>query len=340
MSVNGAQLLMRAGSRVYFKKTSVGSTHYPLVDLGAMTEDTTPSIETEKAETYDPDGGVNTLLNESVTKLTEKWQFSTKNVSLENLNMAFLGEEATVLARTADAETFVSQPVANVFAGRLLQICDSSGDAVRKITSVDAVYSAPVEQVGSGANMVSLATVDLPRTLEAGDILVSVDDTGLAATTELTVVSTSVSGENTEVTVTESTSSCADDGTLQLKLVADTDYEVKCLDRGLIKLIAGMDDGDAVEVSYTPAALTGARKIYPLKGTTITGTITVIISADNYGTEMAREALCSLTMTGLTLGLGDDNTIAFEATITKDETNSTAPYGELVHYKGDLPATA
>jgi hypothetical protein len=340
MSVNGAQLLMRAGSRVYFKRASVGTTHYPLVDLGALSEDTTPSIETEKAETYDPDGGVNTLLNESVTKLTEKWQFSTKNVSLENLNMAFLGSPAADLARTADPVTFLAQPTANVHVGRLLQICDGNGDAVRKITSLQGVYAAPVDQVGHGANMISLATADLPRALAAGDVLVVRGDTGLVTATTFTVVSTTTNGANTEVTVTESAADCDDDGTISLKLVADTDYVVKSLDRGLIKLIAGLVDGDAITISYTPAVLSGARKIYPLTGSTITGAISVIISADNYGTEMVREARCSLTMTGLTLGLGDDNTIAFEATIIKDETTALAPYGALTHYLGDLPATA
>jgi hypothetical protein len=138
MSVNGHQLLMTAGCRVYFKRASAGGTDYPLHDLGTITE-CSPTIETEKAEAYDTDGGVRTKLDETIIQIDETWAFTVQNLSPRLLAMALLGEDPEEWTRASTQVVDAVQPAADIHAGYLHQIKDSSGDPVYDITSVDAV---------------------------------------------------------------------------------------------------------------------------------------------------------------------------------------------------------
>ncbi len=144
MAVVGAQDFWLTGSRLYFQRDPVSSVVQPHRDLGVIAP-ANPTLEIEKLELEDSDGGVKSVVTESVTKIDETYEITCSNLNPNNLALLFLANDAVEFTQSASAVTDVKH-----FAhpGELVKLIDADYDAVTPgvpifgITSIQAVTGA------------------------------------------------------------------------------------------------------------------------------------------------------------------------------------------------------
>jgi hypothetical protein len=123
-------------------------------------------------------------------------------------------------------------------------------------------------------------------------------------------------------------------------VVLGTDYEVVDLEQGLIRILPGSSvvaDGDTVNIDYTPRAVTGKRLIHPQTAKAIKGTMWLVLSRGNNSEQTVRE--CKVSLTANSPEFHDDNysSLKLKASVINDPTNTTAPAGRLLNWKGSIP---
>lgn len=158
-----------AGSRFYFKRDSVGSTHYPLHDLGVVSE-VTPNVDPTTAELRDPFQD-NAIVDQKSIQVDRSFEFTLRDFNADLLAYILFGVAADLSVTGADVNT-VSQAAADVHHGHLLQIKDANGVPVTRLTSVDEIVLADDTATTEGDDweVVDLDT-GLIRIIDGGDIV-------------------------------------------------------------------------------------------------------------------------------------------------------------------------
>ena len=87
----GFQETWLVGSRLYFKRDDEGTTTYPTLDLGTITQ-TTPNFEPNVIQARDPDGGRLNLIDEAFTDINESYEVTCLNINMENLNILYYSD--------------------------------------------------------------------------------------------------------------------------------------------------------------------------------------------------------------------------------------------------------
>lgn len=163
MAIVGAQDFWLTGSRLYFQRDPVASVVQMHRDLGVI-EPANPTLEIEKLELEDSDGGVKSTVTESVTKIDETYEITCSNLNPNNLALLFLANDPASFTQSASAVTDVRH---YAHPGELVKLLDADYDAATPgspifgITSIDDVTG-----VGGSPTYVEdtdWETVDLQR---------------------------------------------------------------------------------------------------------------------------------------------------------------------------------
>ena len=117
----GFQETWLVGSRLYFKRDDEGTTEYPTLDLGTITQ-TTPNFEPTIIQARDPDGGRLNLIDEGFTEINESYEVTCLNINNENLNILFYGNEAEKLFPTGTGTNTAVRHRAGVGPGKLTKL--------------------------------------------------------------------------------------------------------------------------------------------------------------------------------------------------------------------------
>jgi len=360
MSVVGFQDFWVVGSRLHFQKeTPTGGVVQPLVDLGVI-ETANPAFEIEKLELEDGDGGVKTVVDESVVSINEAYDITCNNISMTNLALLFQAEEATAYTQTAAEEIVTTYS----HAGRLVKMVDNDALATPlfMLSTIAGVLSAPVSAgvlttstitAINATTKVITATGDLTTHLAVGEAFV-VNALGLAnilnsrTYTVVSVVFTSSSAIT--VNETPAASEVAITGSITYKNATDTgtvykqdvDWDVYSLDRGVVRLIEGgaiVADGNLTYV-FSKAAITGDRLLQPQTlGGTIKGTAWIYWGRGNNANQTVREAQVSITPSASNFSIDDFSNMVLTVTIIGDVT-ALVPAGRLIAIKGALPTSS
>ncbi len=353
MSVVGFQEYWVAGTRVYIQRDPVDSVEQPFVDLGTIAT-VAPTITTEKLELFDGDGGRPTKVDEAASRINESYDVTFNNLAPENLALLFLGTAPE--AYTQSAAEVVVQHYAH--PGRLVKTKDSAGENVYSLTTVGGVYTGTLTTAVLTAIVKSTKTFTLTGDLSAeADLFVGqhiiVHAAGLAnilnsRTYTITSATPTFGGGSSTLTVEEEPA--ADETAITGQVSFENagtiydqgaDWEVVSLDRGIIRMVdGGAFAADAsVQILYSTAALSGNRLIHPqaLQGE-IRGKATMILSRQGNLLQTAREFNCTITPNGASFTSDDFSNMVLTISVTSDPTNTTAPAGRLLQFKGPLPA--
>ena len=148
----GFQETWLVGSRLYFKRDDEGTTEYPTLDLGTITQ-TTPNFEPTIIQARDPDGGRLNLIDEGFTEVNESYEVTCLNINNENLNILFYGDEIHQLSPTGTGTNTNVRHRASIGPGKLTKLFSSnllSGETELKAAyNVSAVGGTKVS--GGGA---------------------------------------------------------------------------------------------------------------------------------------------------------------------------------------------
>jgi len=272
MSVSGFQEFWVVGSRFYFVNDD--DTNSALLDLGVI-QVASPSMEVEKIELEDSDGGIRRTVDEAVTKVSETYDLVCHNFNLDNLALLFLADSNSPASFTQTTDEI--QNVAHtavVGPGKFVKLKDASGNWLYSIDSI--------------------------------------------------VVKT----QNPATTTTPSPA------------VENTDWEWISEDRGIISILSGgsISDGDTIYIDITPNAITGNRLVYPQTGSIIKGKAMLVWGRDNNAEQTVREANVTISPNAANFQVEDYSDFTLQAKVTSDVTQTTAPAGKLLQYKGTLPA--
>lgn len=128
-------------------------------------------------------------------------------------------------------------------------------------------------------------------------------------------------------------------------LTLDTDYEEVNLARGIIRLLANgttgsLGDEVALDIDYTPTALSGQRQLLPQKAQQIQGTGYLYFGRDNNARQTVRYAEMALTPSSSAIQVEDYSNMTFNATVLSDPIETTEPAGQMVDFLGDLPSAS
>ena len=346
MSQVGFQDYWVAGSRMYFRRDPVDSVVQAWEDLGTI-QTVNPAITPEEATLVDPDGGVQTVVDQALVSIEESYDVTMNNLSLSNLSKLWLSSSPEDFTQTA---TYAKEVTHSLIAGSLMKIHDSDTDAtlLYGLNSISGVYSgSPLLE--------DLTDVDASaRTLTfAGSITVADGDAILipsdATLTNIGNARTfTASGAQTSTTITVSETPAGDEtgltvsskyGTGVLKI--GVEWDTVSVDRGLIKLVegGGVASGDFT-VSFGMAALSGDRLLKPqtIKGT-IQGKAILIYSRGNNTDQTMREMDVSVTPNSSNVQDSDFSNIVMTFKVLNDLTSSD-PAGRVLQFKGDLPASS
>ena len=273
MSVSGYQEFWVVGSRFYFQNDA--DTNSALLDLGVI-KTVSPTMETEKIELEDADGGVRRTVAEAVTKVSETYEIECNNFSLDNLALLFL-------ASSTSPATFTQ--------------------------AVTPIADVPHKAVVGPGKFVKLKDAD-------GNWLYSINTITVNNVTAMTTTSTLA------------------------PIAEDTDWEWISKDRGIISILStgSIADGDDLQITITPNAITGKRLVYPQTGSIINGHAMLIWGRDNNAEQTSREADVTISPSSGNFQVEDFSSLTLSVKVVSDVNEITAPAGRLLQFKGTLPA--
>lgn len=364
MTVSGHQDFWIAGSRFYYKRDPIAGVEQPMVDLGII-KPANPSLEVEKAELYDSDGGTLNLADTTVTKLTEEYEITCNNMNMDNWALLMLGANPSTFTQTSTEKLAVLH-----FAhpGRLIKVHDDDTAATNlyAFEAIAGVYTGntatlTLPNTGTVVNAAAKTIVvtgdqTANTALAAGKcfILKSVGLANKANSRTYTVVS-KVFSTNTTITVLEQP--VADETAITgagilTEAVAGTDKVFKPdgldwtlvnLDRGLVKLISGGPSGFAaaanVKIAFTTKTLSGIRQMLPQTASQIKGTGILIYGRGGRTEETVREARISITPDSASITDDDYSSMVLRVSVLNDPT-AVIPAGRFLQYKGAVPSTS
>lgn len=346
MSKVGFQDFWVAGSRVYFKRDPIEAVVQPWADLGTIAT-VNPAVAPEVAELKDPDGGVQTVVDQALVSIDESYEVTLSNMSLENLSMMWLSTPPEAFTQAA----VVTQEVVHaLIAESLIKIHDSDTAATNLygLSAIAGIYNgsptaAVVTDIVAATRTITLSVA---VTLADGDAL-------LVKGTDLATIANSrtytVDGVHTtqtaikvkEFPVADETSitGAAFHGATVLKV--DVEWAPVSVDRGLAKLITGggVTSGDYTVV-YSIAALSGNRQLKPQTANgTITGSMILVYSRQNNADQTVREMNVSVTPASSNVQDADFSNFVLSFKVLNDLT-STEPAGRMIQFVGSLPDKA
>lgn len=354
---NGFQDHWLAGSRFYFKRDAVDSVDQPFIDFGVINP-VNPDFQPEEVELKDSDGGVNTLVESSITDIEETYEVTCKNLSMQNFAMAFLSDPVAAFTQTAQTNR-IEHDVPMV--GHLVKLTDGTvandyvyDVRVAGVTSAQfaaGVLSAEqVDAIDSSANTITTNS-DISTHLTAGDWII-LEGTGLTGDDLANVGSYKVSSVSTVTITLDSTTPLATTnasfvGSLIYANNTDTgevlepglDWELVSDPRGIIRTLTtgSITNGDDVGVVFWSNAITGNRLLNPQAGSSdIKGEGLFIWGRKNFTEETAREARVSITPSSSNIQIDDYSEIVFTIKVLSD-VNVTNSAGRMLHYLGDVP---
>jgi len=134
MTVSGVQEFWVVGSRFYFQNDDFANE--ALLDLGVI-QVVSPTIETEKIELEDADGGVRRVVDEAITKMSETYDLVCNNFNLDNLAMLFMADKDSPATFSQTATEIQNVPhVAAIGPGKHVKIKDLAGTWLYNLTSI------------------------------------------------------------------------------------------------------------------------------------------------------------------------------------------------------------
>lgn len=122
--------------------------------------------------------------------------------------------------------------------------------------------------------------------------------------------------------------------------VENTDWKWISKPRGIIQIISGGDisDGDDLDITITPNAISGKRLIRPLAGTgEIKAKVFIVFGRDNNASQTVREFNAVLRPSSQSVSPDNYGTLTFTAEVLTDISEQTVPAGRLLHFLGSLP---
>lgn len=163
MGIIAAQDHWLTGSRLLFQRDPVASVPQPHRDLGVI-EPANPGLEIEKIELNDSDGGVISIVTESVVKIDETYEITCSNLGPKNLSLLFLANDPESFVQSASAVTDVKH---YAHPGELVKLLDGDYDAATPGGPIFGIASIQeVTGVGGSPTYVEdtdWETVDLER---------------------------------------------------------------------------------------------------------------------------------------------------------------------------------
>lgn len=137
MSVSGYQEFWVTGSRFYFQRDD--DTNEGLLDLGVI-KVVSPTMEVEKIELEDSDGGIRKIAAEAVTKMSETYEIECNNFSLDNLALLFLASSSSPATFTQAVTPIADVPhKAVVGPGKFVKLKNLTGDWLYNINTISVV---------------------------------------------------------------------------------------------------------------------------------------------------------------------------------------------------------
>lgn len=124
--------------------------------------------------------------------------------------------------------------------------------------------------------------------------------------------------------------------------VADTDYKIISLPRGIIQFLdaSALSEGDTVEITVTLTALTGKRLVRPqTAGAAIKGKGVIVFGRGGNAQQTVREFSMSLTPSAANFQTTDYSKLTFSVKVLSDVTEATYPAGRILQMYGSIPAT-
>lgn len=132
MAVIGQQDFWIAGSRVFFQNAA--DANGALLDLGTV-KTVNPQFETTSVQLKDGDGGVNRLVDEVLTDITEKYEVTTNNFSLDNLALFMLANAPEAFTQATTALTDVVHAAVKG-TGKYIKLKNTAGEWLYSINTV------------------------------------------------------------------------------------------------------------------------------------------------------------------------------------------------------------
>ena len=350
MSVVGFQDFWVTGSRFYFRRDPVNSVVQPTLDLGVI-QTASPSLDVTNIELEDADGGIKTIADQLVTKISEAYDITCSNLNNDNLALMYMSDAPVAFTQAAGA--IKAQHYAH--PGRLVKLMDISGAFLYSLSAVAGVYGAVAPQTRTVTGIVaSTKTITFSGgafspALTNGDKVI-LSPLGLANIANAGTY-TVASSTSTTCVVTETVA--ADETAITGELIGKnvgtviyvptTDFVVKSLDRGLIQMVSG--GAFAAAATVVPvmgtSAVSGLRLVAPqsLKGI-IRGTGFLVYGRENNARQTVREAVMNLTPASANMSVDDFSNFVLRAQVISDLTSTTNVAGRLLNFKGTLPSTS
>ncbi|PCJ18265.1 MAG: hypothetical protein COA96_16730 [SAR86 cluster bacterium] len=121
------------GSRAYLMRDDDAAG--TLYDLGVISEAVQPTLEVNKTELPDGDGGIQRIVDESVTSIDETWEIEVANHSPSNLAHWYLSSPAEVFDQPTGAALTSVSHTAVIESGGFIKVVDNSGNWLFNIAS-------------------------------------------------------------------------------------------------------------------------------------------------------------------------------------------------------------
>lgn len=162
---NQQQHFTRMGSRILFAPDAIGTTKYPIIDLGLLPAPVAPTFNNTNIDIRDPFFG-NNIIGQDVSQIDEMYSFNTGNLSPQTMALLFLGDQPATFTQAATAATDVAQG-SSVIVGRsdgggYHKIIDGSGNPIYNLSAVSAV------KYDTGPTTLTLGTDYVVDSLELG----------------------------------------------------------------------------------------------------------------------------------------------------------------------------
>lgn len=130
MSIQGQQDFWVVGARCYFIRA--GSAYGSLIDMGLI-KSVTPTVEAQKAQIFDPDGGTLQLADEAVIQINESYALTVGSMNLDNWAMLLLGSEPESFVQTTTPVQ--REYTADIGANRYIKLLAADGTFLFNVAS-------------------------------------------------------------------------------------------------------------------------------------------------------------------------------------------------------------
>lgn len=339
------------GSRFYYRRDPIDGAVQPFLDLGVI-QTASPAVETTRLELFDADGGLGRLFDSAVSRITEAYDITVNNLSLENLALLLLAKPPKSFSQTAEEKT-VDHVVQK---GYLLKIHDDDAALTNLfgLTAIAGIYTGAIETkvIESITKSTRIITLTGDQTAEAGlaagkSIIVNRDGlTNLGNSRSYTVVSATLNTGKTDVVVAEepAATEAAITGKLTIEsggtiYEQDDDWDIVNLDRGIARILdaGSIVDGATLKVVFSKAALSGGRLINPQDfAAEIQGDAILVYGRRGNAEQTARECRVSIAPNSANFTSEDYSSMVLNVRVLNDITEEV-PAGRMLHFKGNVP---